>query len=391
VDTIQLQCGSCGQMMAISPAHLGAQVQCPHCQAVVQTPAPTDGLAAGAFDPQLPTVDLAERDSIFGQPEPTDDLFGAGPLPQIEMPRMEMAPPPPPPPPPMYEPTVTMEAAREPYAPAPFTSPAPYGAPETYAPAPAPAEDDAGEPIAPVLMRRPSERSLLVPIVLIFLIPYSVFTTAFIGYLLYVSRQQVHPLKMLPDNAPKGAPRHQVKHDLPLDPDMKVALGKAIRVGDIEVTPLRVKHTTFGDLVLVFRAKNLSDKLIFNPISDDYVRHVERGMDAGRPYTFLERSHPGQQFRRLYGGNLEWFREGEKLEPFDGDLRPGEEAVIHLISESKSRGALVNSFVNADERLLWRVQVRRGPIPVDGQLISATTVVGVDFSAREIMKDAGGG
>ena len=38
METVQLQCGSCMNMMAISAEHLGQQVQCPHCQAIVQTP-----------------------------------------------------------------------------------------------------------------------------------------------------------------------------------------------------------------------------------------------------------------------------------------------------------------------------------------------------------------
>src|SRR5687768_608825 len=99
-------------MMGISAAHLGSQVQCPHCQAVVQTPPPAGQLGmTGHFPAPLPIPDRVEGESIFGQVEPGDDLFGAGEAPRIEMPPMaptEMPPAPPPPAP--YEPTV-MEPA----------------------------------------------------------------------------------------------------------------------------------------------------------------------------------------------------------------------------------------------------------------------------------------
>src|SRR5207247_4558219 len=99
VEPIQLQCGSCGQMMAISPEHQGAQVQCPHCKAVVQTPAPAPPLgqapAPAPVPGPLPQFNVGDQDSIFGQPEPLDDLFGAAPAPKIEMPPpVEVAPQP---------------------------------------------------------------------------------------------------------------------------------------------------------------------------------------------------------------------------------------------------------------------------------------------------------
>src|SRR5437868_1195315 len=87
METVQLQCGSCNKIMAISTQHLGGQVRCPHCQAVVQTP-PRPQPAAVAVDiPPLPPVEPREVESIFAPPEPTDDLFDGGPQrPLVEMP-----------------------------------------------------------------------------------------------------------------------------------------------------------------------------------------------------------------------------------------------------------------------------------------------------------------
>jgi hypothetical protein len=381
VDTIQLQCGNCAQMMAISTAHQGTQVQCPHCQAIVQTPPPPAQLTMSDPGLPLPTVDLGERESIFGKPEPADDLFD-GDEPPVDIPPLDIPPAPAPPSVSPHVPTVAMEAVGQSpaeYSPMDYSPPAPAALAEE----PMPAAEDIG-PIAP---RRLPGRSMFVPILLIFLVPYAIFTTAFIGYLIWMGRQQ-HPLKMLPDNVPKGAPRQQVQHDWPLDGQMKVGLNGTIAVGDIEVTPLQVKRTAEGDLMLVFRARNLSDSLIFNPMADEYVRYVKRSMDTSGIYTFLERPGKSSASRRIYGGTLEWFKGPiEQPKAFDGDIGPGEEAIIHLTTDQRHRDELVPGFVEAREPLLWRLQVRRGLVPVDGHMVSATTVIGVEFRARDIVKE----
>ena len=80
METVQIQCGSCKRVMAVSVAHLGSQVHCPHCQAIVQTPPPR---------PQAADVraDDGDTESIFAAPEMTDDIFNSGPSgPLVEMP-----------------------------------------------------------------------------------------------------------------------------------------------------------------------------------------------------------------------------------------------------------------------------------------------------------------
>jgi hypothetical protein len=385
VETIELQCGSCGQMMSISAAHLGSQVQCPHCQAVVQTPAPAGQLGTSANPtPQFSVPEAGERESIFGHPEATDDLFDAAP-PRIEMPPLDMpaeaAPPRPAPSRPVssYEPTVTMEPASVPPS-------SPY---DDRRDAPAsPFAPTAGDDIAPIVPRNLPKRSTLAPILLIFLIPYSICTTLFVAYLLWMNTKYEHPLKMLPDPTKEGAPRVRIIHDAALPADMKVGLGQTLRIGAIEITPHEVKRIASGDLVLVFKARNVSDDQTFTPIADQWLRYSGRSMTEPKPYTFLERQRTEKQ--RIYGGNLEWIRAGGGKELVDGELNPGEEALVQLTTEDKYRQVVPN-MVGASERLLWRIQVRRGLVPFEGKMVSATAIVGVDFTAREIVNDASEG
>ncbi|MCI0685285.1 MAG: hypothetical protein L0Y71_24570 [Gemmataceae bacterium] len=378
MEPIQIQCGSCGQMMGIHPDHLGAQVQCPHCQAIVQTPAPVQPAASRPpapppSAPDLGSLQVGEHDSIFSQPEPSDDLFGAAEVPKIQMPPLDLPPP---------RPQV-----------APLTEPSPTAAFEP-APAPAPAmteaapeglNDDLSTFVAP---RRIADRSLFMPVLLIFLVPYAIFTTAFIGYLLYTWPRD-NPLRTLPDTSKQGQPRLQVKHDYDLDKDMKTALGRPIRVGAIEVTPLTVKHTADNDLVLVFRARNVSSNLVFSPIADDFLKFSRKSLDAGKPYTFLERVSK-TKLPRIYGGTLVQLKGAPGAErPLDPEvgIGPGEEAVIQLTSEPEYAQREVGNFVKAREPLVWRVQVRRGMVQVDGKDVPATTVIGVEFTARDIVRD----
>src|SRR5262245_22864240 len=80
METVQIQCGSCRRLMAVQVEHLGSQVHCPHCQAIVQAP---------PARPSGPTADArGEHDmtSIFAG-DAAEDIFPAGPRPPaVEMP-----------------------------------------------------------------------------------------------------------------------------------------------------------------------------------------------------------------------------------------------------------------------------------------------------------------
>lgn len=384
MDTVHLLCGSCGQMMGVSVQHLGAQVHCPHCKAVVQVPA-----AKGPAPGQEPTVlitaaESRDGESIFAGPEPTDDIFDQASRQKLEIP----VPAPPPAPVRPFAPDLTLDATEHFVSPTISAMAAPALAPVhnlvTEHPAPAapmllPAPVDEAELPAPP-SRRVEKKRNWPAILLIFLIPYCVIVTVFL-ILQYLQRTDpLNYLRTLPDPVKdKGAPRKisQIKHDLPLAADMKVALNKTIQVGILELTPLKVQLKN-RDLVLHLRAKNISKNFIFNPIADEYLKYTERSMDSGRPYTFLD-----SKIQRLYGGFAEW---QQKDRVADGEIGPGEEETILVTTFPKYQND-IERIMQSPEPLTWRVQVRRGLVLVEGELISATTVVGVEFTPKAIEKE----
>src|SRR5262249_20349949 len=140
---------------------------------------------------------------------------------------------------PILPPTLAAVAPPAPVQPPVLESPPAPAAPMLEM---APPEEGAELPAPPP--RRLEKKRNWPAILLIFLIPYAVIITGFLILQYVQSRSRVHPLKMLPDPAKdKGSPRYQVKHDLSLDPDMKVPLRKPIRVGILEMTPLKVQLT----------------------------------------------------------------------------------------------------------------------------------------------------
>jgi hypothetical protein len=383
METVQVQCGHCGKLMAVSTEHLGARVHCPHCQQIVEAPAASPaapGEPAPDFCPKGP--DPLERDSIFGGSEELhgDDLFGGGPeRPLVEMPPEPKAAPPPPAVPPPPSPTPAELPNR-------FLDDSP-AIQDSFRQRPE--EDSEPAPDAdlpkPEVARRHSGGSMLVPMLLIFLIPYSIFSTAYIVWtLLHPPRGAFDPLERLPDPDPKsGGPRkvHPVKTLLP--DKLKTSLNQAIRVGDLEVTPLKVRLSPEGDLVLHMKMHNLSEDLAFNPMPDSFLRTSRKSMVAQDPYTFLDAGT-----EKLFGGYPEWYRTpgGKK---FDGILGPGEEMVAHLITLDKYR-AQVRALLQAGPSFVWRVQVRRGFVRVKDADVSATAVIGIGFPARAVERPTEG-
>ena len=69
MKTEEIVCGQCGQSIAVAADHLGQEVQCPHCQHVVQAPdpvpAPPPAPAALDFNtvPPVPPVRTRSRGS----------------------------------------------------------------------------------------------------------------------------------------------------------------------------------------------------------------------------------------------------------------------------------------------------------------------------------------
>lgn len=342
MKTIQLQCGQCKNVMAISEEHLGQQVQCPHCRSVVQTPAPESAATTVALSGAVGGSTAA--------PDATEAIPSDGGMP-----------------PPRHD-----------------TTPAPNDQPSHSA-----AEFAEFKPKAR------KDRGLLLLMALIFLIPYALTMTFFVIWLLVVRPGSTDGLEYLRDPAPnqkQGGPRpargKRPPHDLPVAEHRKGPLGKTIKAGDIEVTPLRVLVTSDGDLKLLLRAKNVSAKTAFEPMN---VLYVNEKKSPDKLYTFLESR--SKSIDNIYGGDLEYHRSREAKDAPVGFavLGPSEEVTIAIITHERYRQGAVSSIVKSgSDEFTWRVQLRRGLVKVDGKDISATTVIGVDFSSKDIEKGAKG-
>jgi phage FluMu protein Com len=351
MQTVQFTCAKCGKVMAISTEHLGTQVHCPHCMEIVQAPPPPT-----APEPaEIKGVDAREGEDIFGTPS-DEDIFGAAPKALVEMPE----PPPSPPPTPGEQPPADSVSPSEPT--------------ERLADSSSSADSQLPPATVPA---RPRGNSMFVPMLLIFLVPYAIVCTVYIAWnLINPRRPSFDPLELMRDPNPKdGGPR--VIPTAPLPNKLKTSLKKPIKIGDLEVTPLKV-HFNGEDFTLDLKMVNLSRNLTFNPISNSFIITVEK---RKLPYTFLD---TGKE--QLYGGYLEWWKlAGGKKEqmPRGYNLGPGEEMLIQVIINDKYRKQ-VKAAAKSKEPLVWRVQVRRGFVTVNQKPVSATAVIGVEFTANEI-------
>jgi hypothetical protein len=297
MQTVNFQCGHCGNLMAVGTDFLGQQVRCPHCQQIVVAPGEETPAAASSAPEESKTavVDPAaggEQESIFTPAEPpSDDLFGgAAPPSQLEIPpqpqwrNLQVDSPT------VQEPFQPHDASALGSAPALLGPPGdgnrvdPGGATATFMPPqpdfPAmsrsaatddktlvsppgdwPASGGSGESNsysdAPVsLAPRPAARrgggGLVSILILIFLIPYAIFATAAAVYFYYQQQRAPHPLEFLPDwpGDHPGATRktgsimfRKVSADTPLPPHLHVPLRHAIQVGDLSVVPEKVEQT----------------------------------------------------------------------------------------------------------------------------------------------------
>jgi hypothetical protein len=268
METVNIQCGQCGNLMAVAEELFGQQARCPHCQQVVLVPGPSappevatavaathpaygpaaspepesaGPVSSGQEAPPRPaevgappevTFQLstpAEHDSIFAPPEVTgDSLFDEAPKPLIELPPLEQPAPQlvaesnapifaPPPPPPEAEhgiqPSPILAAMIHPDAgtvPEPADVwPAPH--PDGFAPGELGSEPLPSPPVRPTVQHGRRGSWFLVLVVLP-LFTYSVLATILVVRL-YSRLQAVprSPLEELPDleGDLKGATRQK--------------------------------------------------------------------------------------------------------------------------------------------------------------------------------------
>ena len=371
METVQLQCGQCKKVMAIGVEHLGGQVQCPHCRCVVQTP-PRSAFSAAVTE--APSVD-ANGESIFSPQDATDVVFGNKAAPKVELPTKALHED--------IDETLKIDPRAK----------------EVSRPRkPAPKAEEAAEPVdeadlSTLKRERPVyDRGVMPLIAMIFLIPYAIVTTTFIVYLVFFAKQGSNdPYEFLNDPMPnpnkggaKRVSKAQPVHNHPLLAHRVVPIGKPIQVGDLLVTPERIQLTSEGDLRLILRAKNTSSNTAFEPMSDNYVRYVANR--DSKPFTFLESK--SRSVSDVLGGYLGYAKALNANEHTgNGYIRPNEQVFVILTTHEAYRAQEVAQIAAKNESFLWRVQLRRGLVKLSGKDVSATSVIGVEFSNAEIVRE----
>jgi hypothetical protein len=339
METVQLQCGHCQQVIAIGVEHLGGQVRCPHCQGVLQTP-------ARETPSPIPNMELTPRESPVAAADSADTASS------VELLKPASA-----------ESSVETTRASEPESAFPRVKPRPI-----------------------------FDRGVVLMYVLIFLVPYAVLTTlALLYFLVQATTPRIHPFDILKDPDAKGGPKKVSGKFDPLGPladHQKVALGKSITVGkdgDLEVTPEKVQLADDDVLRLFLRAKNISRNTAFTPISDSYLRYDPEKPES-TPYTFLESSSGSPA--NIYGAFLAFRKNTTDEDAGRDSLKPGEETVILLSTNSNKKGVAV--IAKGNDTYTWRVQLRRGFVRYQNKDVPATAVIGVEFTSSQIERDKKG-
>jgi hypothetical protein len=420
---VNFPCGHCGNLMGVLEHLLGQQVRCPHCQQVVRAPASAGPPPPAPPDLQATTFAVpppVEPESIFTPPEATDDdLFGGSPPPRLELPpEPTWAPPPPapetPPPEPMaappappMEPTLTYMPRGEGTAPENPGGVATLTAPSTEA---APADESAlpAMPSPAVARARRGGGGWVVPVLLVPLLLYSVLATIAVIYLIALLYQQPQrsPFDALPDQGEHpGASHVQLKFGrtplLELPARLRVGLGQSLTVGDLKVTPksaelrrvkLRVEkykpdESTDECLCVFLELENVSSDVVFRPLDAFFFQKWTAKAEENVPFTYLE----GSDHRRFYGGAYEGILPGKRDvnrvvvegQDYDRELRPGQKATTFVCTDPDVHvGKYLASYRGP---LVYRIRLRRGLVPYRDKEVSATTVIGVEFSSQDVI------
>ncbi len=311
---------------------------------------------------------------------------------------------------------------------------------EVFSPAPEqapPGSQAEAFPAAPSISRPAQRRESGVPwfMILVFspLVLYSIVITAF-SVMLYMQEREIEDklrkrFEMMPDEGDnsgvqKGKKVSQYIYEprlttQPLPPNLIASLDDAgkvqpIIIGDLQVTPKRVQRKRvsvfvqgsakpepcLGDsLVLYLAMKNLSSGYAFAPLDNYFDRYWKQGTDQLPPFTHLE---VGSN-TRFYGGPAHWYPRGDSKhnrEWVEGRqaigpdlLQPGEEKEFFVCTDGQDPKALRTLFGEREGAkvrepyhgsFLWRIRVRRGLVRILDKECSATAVVGVKFTDKDI-------
>jgi hypothetical protein len=329
--------------------------------------------------------------------------------------------PPPPAPPPVPEPslppldrTVTYLPPSEVTSPdtqLQVTAPPPGAAPGFTLTAPAgaslPPTEPGSEPGLPAVVPPAVGRakkgggSWIIPVLIVPLISYSILATIALA-LAYLQPRPPHPLENLPDQGDNPGASHLRQKQmidfrqtplLALPPQLRVPLGQSVTVGDLKVTPqkaelrkvvfrttgfARPEPSTDDCLLLWLELENVSQDVVFRPMDRFFNRHWKQGtFESNMPFTYVELGG-----RRFYGGPELDERTTIDGQNYDTVLKPGERMKTFVCTDPEAH--VGNYLAGYKGPLLYRVRVRRGLVRVGNREISATAVIGVEFTARDV-------
>jgi hypothetical protein len=272
--------------------------------------------------------------------------------------------------------------------------------------APVPDGASADPLIAPRPRRSQLGMTLFISLVFLPLVLYAILVTI-LAVMFYQQRgegNQPDPRQFLPDvEGDHPGFKRSNKQSLaipdryykdPLPASLRVGLGQALTIGDLEVLAERVEWAKVSinlgragpfevdhpALVLHLKIRNISRTVSIYPLDAYFNRQWAEG-EGEKPLTFVE-AGPA----RYYGGPARWrAKEPEVIEGanYDKSLEPGESDDYLVCSncyepETQKLGKYTGS-------LLWRVQLRRGLVRFRDKDLSATAVIGVEFTDKDIV------
>ncbi|MDB5309677.1 MAG: hypothetical protein JWO38_3879 [Gemmataceae bacterium] len=242
------------------------------------------------------------------------------------------------------------------------------------------------------------------------LLPYALLMTGLAVYGLFFKSGAPagHPLSTIPDDFGEFKPAERKKVskltgplDAPLPPELRVAVGSKLAIGQLEIEPTQVeerglkiisegkggggtaKYTveTPTALVLHLKVRNTSDDLLIHPLDPAFNR---KALGNDRPGTGLV---VGKQ--TFWGGAVDWpfgtrvERKYEAAQETDAvPLKPGETREYVVVSDSDRR--VTKAVRDSKDPVLWRVQVRRGKIEYRGKDVPVTAIIGVEFKPADV-------
>ncbi len=180
-----------------------------------------------------------------------------------------------------------------------------------------------------------------------------------------------------PDPGRRAGRSRKAEPPPPLIAEHVTTLGKPVRIGSVEATPLEIvsgpvglepaigegepREGGTGALKLKLRLKNISNELIFAPLDEAFLR--ER--DTGERDSFIETTRTGQIAMYPLAVSSEWSIVGQEFR----ELRPGESYETVVVSSSDLGDRLT-------DEMTWRIRLRTG--------IDETDTLGVRFGKSEI-------